>query len=54
MKYNILLLIFLVLIKTIVSIDSCASSGRCRVTFSDGSTDLIFNPHIGQTVKIKL
>jgi len=54
MKYSTLLVIILLLVKTVVTIESCASSGRCRVVFNDASTDLLFNPHIGQTVTIPL
>lgn len=38
-------------ILTVVKIESCASSGRCRVIFDDGSTDLLYLPHIGQKVE---
>lgn len=36
--------------KTVTKIESCASSGRCRVIFDDGTTDLVFNPYIGMKV----
>ena len=39
--------------KTVIKIESCASSMRCRVYFNDGSTDLLFNPYIGMKVLIK-
>jgi hypothetical protein len=42
-------LLFLADIKTVVKIESCAAI-RCRVIFSDGSTDLLINPFIGQKV----
>jgi hypothetical protein len=55
MKHNTLLLIFLLLIyKTVVQIESCADSGRCRIIYSDGSTDLLLNPFIGQVIKTSL
>lgn len=37
--------------KTVVKIESCASSGRCRVIFDDGSVDLLLYPLIGQKVE---
>lgn len=37
-------------IKTVIEIESCAESGRCRVKFDDNSTDLLWNPYIGQKV----
>lgn len=37
-------------IKTVVRIESCANSGRCRVFYDDGTTDLLFNPYIGLKV----
>jgi hypothetical protein len=53
-----ILLILLVLVvpalfKTVIKIDSCAASGRCRVIFNDGTTDLLFNPYIGMRVLVK-
>ena len=56
LTYLAILLIVLVipaLFKTVVKIDSCAASGRCRVIFSDGTSDLLFNPYIGQRILIK-
>ena len=56
LTYLSILLIVLVipaLFKTVVKIDSCAASGRCRVLFNDGTTDLLFNPYIGQRILIK-
>ena len=37
--------------KTVVKIESCASSGRCRVIFDDGTTDLLYLPHVGMKVE---
>lgn len=56
LTYLAILLIVLVvpaLFKTVVKIDSCAASGRCRVLFNDGTTDLLFNPYIGQRFLVK-
>lgn len=56
LTYLAILLIVLVipaLFKTVVKIDSCAASGRCRVLFNDGTVDLLFNPYIGQRILIK-
>jgi hypothetical protein len=56
LTYLAILLIVLTvpaLFKTVILIDPCASSGRCRVYFQDGSTDLLFNPYIGQRVLVK-
>ena len=53
--YSIVLLIGFIIFppfKVVVKIDSCANSGRCRVRFNDGSTDLLFNPYIGQAIRI--
>jgi len=38
-------------IKTVVEIESCAASMRCRVIFDDGTTDLLFNPYVGLKIK---
>lgn len=37
--------------RTVIKIESCASSGRCRVLFDDRSTDLLLYPYIGQKVE---
>ena len=39
--------------KTVIKIESCAVSMRCRVYFNDGSTDLLFNPYIGMKILVK-
>lgn len=46
-------LLTLLIILTVIEIESCANSGRCRVKLSDGSTDLLFYPYIGQVIKKK-
>lgn len=48
LKVSTLILISMFLI--VVEIVSCADSGRCRVVLSDGTTDLIFFPYLGQVV----
>lgn len=55
LKYLIVLWVLMILppFKTVVKIDSCAASGRCRIFYNDGSTDLLFNPYIGQRILIK-
>jgi hypothetical protein len=56
LTYLTILLVLLVvpaLFKTVVKIESCAASGRCRVVYSDGSTDLLFNPYVGQRFLVK-
>jgi hypothetical protein len=45
------MLILLIAFKTVTQIESCASSGRCRVYFDDNSTDLLYNPYIGMRVE---
>ena len=40
--------------KTVVKVESCASSGRCRVTFDDGTTDLLYFPNVGMKVKLNI
>lgn len=61
LKYNtlyaIILLITLIILpphKIVVKILSCANSGRCRVLMSDNTYDLLFNPYVGQIIKIRL
>ena len=36
--------------KTVVKVESCASSGRCRVIFDDGTSDLLYLPSVGMRV----
>jgi hypothetical protein len=56
LTYLAILLVLLVvpaLFKTVIKIDSCADSGRCRVIYNDGTTDLLFNPYVGQRILVK-
>lgn len=52
LKYLIILWVLIILppFKVVVKIESCASSGRCRVLFNDGSTDILFNPYVGMKI----
>lgn len=45
------LLLLAIAFKTVIQIESCANSGRCRVYFDDNSTDLLYNPYIGMRVE---
>lgn len=56
LTYSAILLGMLVvpaLFKTVIKIDSCAASGRCRIFFQDGTTDLLFNPYVGQMILVR-
>lgn len=50
-KILILSIFLSVQYKTVIKIESCTRSGRCRVYFDDNSTDLMFNPYIGMKVR---
>lgn len=48
MRINILIILIWL---TVVKIESCANSGRCRVIFDNGNIDLIFNPYVGMRIQ---
>lgn len=50
MKIFVLAILLAVSIKVVTQIESCADSGRCRVIFNDGTTDLLLSPYVGQKV----
>lgn len=47
---KLITLTFLAMLLIVIEIESCANSGRCRVRLSDGTTDLLFFPYLGQIV----
>lgn len=52
LKYLIVVWVLMILppFKVVVKIDSCSNSGRCRVYFNDGTTDLLLDPYVGQKI----